>query len=394
MIGTILGDIVGSTRELRPIKTTDFVWLPKGSSFTDDTILSCATLDSIMNQIPFDLSYKKWGNDYPNPKGGYGNNFKEWLQSENSKPYESKGNGAPMRISSIGWLNTLLENCLQLVEDACNVTHNHPDSLDSAKAVVEVIWRLNHGEELNQAIHKAAEVYQIDISKSLAELRPDTRFDLFAKPTVSAVFHVLLESTSVESTIRNAVSLGGDSDTIASIAGSIAEAAFEMKYKWVCQVLSYTPQRISDLLFDVYHSERFFYKNTYDLNILSHLKGYKNSRYEIHWNDGVESVALDGKLRTNKTSIAILTAQNPESTIFTQEENEQRNECLKKDLLALGCQFVKANSSDPSGNWLPEVGFAVIGLTKQQSVELAKKYNQNAIVYLEEGMPAELVWCR
>src|SRR5690606_33082375 len=101
MIGTILGDVVGSTRELKPIKTTDFVWLPKNSSFTDDTILSSATLDSLLHHIPFDNSYKKWGNEFPNPKGGYGNKFKEWLHSEDNMPYESKGNGAPMRISPI-----------------------------------------------------------------------------------------------------------------------------------------------------------------------------------------------------------------------------------------------------------------------------------------------------
>lgn len=393
MIGAILGDIVGSTREFKPIKTTDFKWIPKGSAITDDSILSLSTLDALLHHFDFAKTYKHWGNSFPSPKGAYGARFKEWLLSDSYEPYESYGNGAPMRVSPIGWLNLPLDRTLELAEKATICTHNHPESVKAAKSVTESIWHLNRGVEITELIPQIAKKYGYVIEKSLAEIRPDYRYDESSQGTMPAVFRCLLESKSIESAIRNAVSLGGDADTLASITGALAEAAYPADYKWVCQVLSHVSEPFSDLIFKGLFDNRFRYTSKYDIHILKTIQGYKNTRYEIHWNDGIETVLIDAKPKMNKTTIGIITAYNPLSQVLPIEENEARNMILAQKLEAFGCTYFVAYGKDPSGAWEAEKSFAVLGLTKAQITQLAKEFNQHAIVFVEEGMPPELVWC-
>jgi ADP-ribosylglycohydrolase len=393
MIGAILGDIVGSSREFKPIKTTDFKWIPKGSAFTDDSILSLATLDAVIHQLDFAATYKHWGTTYPSPKGAYGVRFKEWLLSDSNEPYGSYGNGAPMRISPIGWLNLPLDEVLILAEKATACTHNHPEAIKASKTVVEAIWRLNRGAELKDVIPLVANTYGYSLDKSLAEMRPDYRFDESSQGTMPAVLRCLLESKSMESAIRNAVSLGGDADTLASITGALAEVAYPADYKWVCQVLSHVSEPFSNLIFKGLFDDRFRYISKYDVNILKTIQGYKNTRYEIHWNDGIEVVLIDSKPRMNKTTIGIITGYNPHSQILPKEENEARNASLIKKLEEFGCTCFNAFGTDPTGEWEAEKSFAVLGLTKAQITQLAVEFNQHAVVFMEEGMPPELVWC-
>jgi hypothetical protein len=158
-------------------------------------------------------------------------------------------------------------------------------------------------------------------------------------------------------------------------------------------VLSYLPFEISAVLFEAIKSEKFGYKDRFDLVFIDLLRNYKYAEYEIVWQDHSERIRLDSKLVTNKTSIGIITAWNPRSVKLSDEENTKRNSELMADLSAIGCTFVKSKAHDPLNEWPFEEGFAVFGLTKSQIIELARKYEQFAVVYLESGRPSELVWC-
>lgn len=393
MFSTIIGDIVGSTREFKPIKKTQFTWLPTGSSYTDDTILTLATADAILSGITFTESYRKWAKFYPHPKGAYGARFKEWVNSDSVEPYGSYGNGSAMRIGPIGWLNSDLETILIKAEESAAATHNHPDGIKGAKCIAECIYHFRMGEPIAEVILAMADKYQYDVTKSLAEIRPDYRFDETCQGTVPAAMRSILESLSIEQAIRNAISLGGDADTLASITGSLAEAAFAPDYRFFTQAVSYLPFDMSGVLFQAIQDSRFAYLHRFDSVFIQLIKMYKNAEYEILWNDNSERIRIDGKIVTNKTTIGIITAANPKSVELSSDENDRRNENLKRDLEEIGCKFVDSIAHDPLKIWQQEKGFAVFGLTKMQLVELARKYEQHAIVFLEDGNPSELVWC-
>lgn len=394
MIGSIIGDIVGSTREFKPIKKTEFMWLPKLSGITDDTILTIATADALLNGLDFAKTYKYWGHQYPNPKGAYGVRFKEWLLSESDEPYGSYGNGAPMRVGPIGWLKADLETCLELAKKSAECTHNHEEGIKAAKAVTEVIWLCRNGLPKETAIQNVALKYDYVIDKTLAEMRPDYRFDETSQGTVPVALRCVLEATNFEQAIRLAISMGGDADTLAAITGSMAEVCFPADYACMCEAISYLPFDLSDCLFRFYEDQNFGFDLVYDLALVQWIKSYKKAIYEILWNDKVEVVMLDSKLRINKTTIGLITAANPNSNILTEDENQERNAELKQVLDEMKCTYVGSNGKDVSGSWPEEKGFAVLGLTKDQLIQLAKQFGQNAIVYLEDGKPSELVWCR
>jgi len=393
MFGTIIGDIVGSTREFKPIKKTQFNWLPNGSSYTDDTILSLATADVFLSNISFVQAYRRWAKFYPNPKGAYGPRFKEWVLSESDLPYGSYGNGSAMRVGPVGWLDSDLDIILQKAYESAISTHSHPEGIKGAQCVAECIYYFRRGEPVAEVILSMSDKYGYDVTKSLAEIRPDYRFDETCQGTIPAALRCVLESLTVEQAIRNAISLGGDADTLAAIAGSMAEAAFPPDYSLMAQALSYLPYEISNIVFQSYSSLQFGYSHRFDSVLINLLKNYKNADYEILWNNQSEKVKIDGKIVSNKTTIGIITAYNPKSIVISDEQNELRNENLKKDLDDLKCTYVKAVSHDPLEVWKAENGFAVLGLTKTQLIQLAKKYEQHAVVFLESGKPSELVWC-
>lgn len=393
MIGSVIGDLVGSTREFKPIKKTEFQWIPKGSAITDDSILSIATADALLSEISFAESYKNWGRAYPNPKGAYGVRFKEWLHSDSDDAYGSYGNGAPMRVAAIGWLDKDVDYVISKAAESASCTHNHPEGIKGAQCIAEVIWHIRNGMSKNEAILQVAEKYEYDISKTLFEIRPDYRFDETSQGTVPVALRSVFEAENMEQAVRFAISVGGDADTLAAIAGSIAEACFEPDYRIFCEAISYLPSDLSEVVFQALENTQFGYGKHYSASKLKLIHAYKNAIYEIHWNDQVETVLLDSKQRSNKTTIGIISGYNPNGQMISEVENQEFNNVLKHELEAMKCTFFPALGKDTLGIWEPEFGFAVLGLTKDQLISLAKQFNQNAIVYLEDGKPSELVWC-
>ena len=227
LLGAICGDIVGSTREWRRIKKLDFELLPNGSRFTDDTVMTCAVAEWLMNpQTSLAMTMQRWGLKYIN--AGYGHMFIQWLTNAEPKPYNSFGNGSAMRVSPVGWMADTVEETMELAKATAEVSHNHPEGIKGAQAVAAAIFlaRTEHSkEEIKEFIE--IEFPSYDLHRTLAEIRPKYRFDSSCQGSVPESIIAFLESTDYESAIRNAISLGGDADTMAAISGSIAAAFYK-----------------------------------------------------------------------------------------------------------------------------------------------------------------------
>ena len=223
MIGAIIGDIVGSVYEWRRIKTKSFELFVDQCECTDDSICTAAVADILMHGLPPAQSLQRWCREHP--RGDYGLRFAEWIRMEPPRPYNSFGNGAAMRVSPAAYLNRNgeLTAALKASDLVTAVTHDHPEGLKGARATVHAIWLAFQGE-LADGIRKAvAETYGYDLSRSVDDIRPGYRFNEICQETVPEAITCALESDSFEDASRNAVSLGGDSDTLAAIAGPIAE---------------------------------------------------------------------------------------------------------------------------------------------------------------------------
>lgn len=227
LLGAICGDIIGSTREWRRIKKLDFELLPKGSRFTDDTVMTCAVAEWLMNRDA-DLTsiMQPWGLKYIN--AGYGHMFIRWLTSDAPKPYNSFGNGSAMRVSPVGWMADTIEETMKLAKATSEVSHNHPEGVKGAQAVAGAIF-LARTDRSKEQIQKFIETEFpfYDLRRKLYDIRPKYRFDSSCQRSVPESIIAFLESTDYESAIRNAISLGGDADTMAAISGSIAAAFYK-----------------------------------------------------------------------------------------------------------------------------------------------------------------------
>jgi ADP-ribosyl-[dinitrogen reductase] hydrolase len=225
MWGAVIGDIVGSAYESKPIKTKAFepLFHPQ-AGFTDDTLCTVALADCLMNGgNPADY-LRHWGNKYPLLP--YGRRFGRWLRSPEAGPYQSFGNGAAMRVSPAPILAATLDEALTLSDRITSPTHDHPEGLKGARAVTEAIWLAFKGRAPENIRNRITEHYGYDLSRSVSDIRPDYSFDETCQGTVPQALTCALDATDFEDALRNAVSLGGDSDTLACITGAIAEARF------------------------------------------------------------------------------------------------------------------------------------------------------------------------
>ncbi len=225
MLGAIAGDIIGSIYEWRNIKTTEFELFSPGCTFTDDTVLTVALADAILSKEPFTQKLKAYYRLYPD--AGYGGNFHSWARSQSLEPYNSFGNGSAMRVSPVAFANDSLEAVLQAAEASAAVTHNHPEGIKGAQAVAAAIFLARTGNSQADIKSYIESTFGYDLSKSLDDIRPGYRFDETCQGSVPQAITAFLESTGFENAIRLAVSLGGDSDTIACIAGGIAQAYYK-----------------------------------------------------------------------------------------------------------------------------------------------------------------------
>jgi len=227
MIGAIIGDIIGSIYEWRNIKTKDFQLFGKGCRFTDDSVMTIAVAEALMNGgTPEDYvkAMKRFGKMYPN--AGYGGHFRKWLRTDVSEPYNSWGNGSAMRVSPVGWRFDSLEETENAAEISAAVTHNHPEGIKGAQATASAIFLARTGKSKNEIKVYIENKYGYDLTRTLDDIRPAYKFDVSCMGTVPEAIIAFLESADFEDAIRNAVSLGGDSDTLTAITGSIAEAAY------------------------------------------------------------------------------------------------------------------------------------------------------------------------
>lgn len=224
MLGAIAGDVIGSCFEHANTKNYDFTMFQPRSKFTDDTILTVATADCILNGLDYAKTYREYARRYPD--GGYGGMFRRWVKSDSLEPYNSYGNGSAMRVSPVGFAFDNFDCMLKESRRSAAVTHNHPDGIKGAQAIASAIYwaRMGQGKPyIKDAIQGR---FGYDLSPTLDQIRPDYRFDATCPGSVPQAIIAFLESVDYEDCIRKAISLGGDSDTIACMAGGIAEAYY------------------------------------------------------------------------------------------------------------------------------------------------------------------------
>lgn len=224
MIGAIAGDIIGSVYEYHNIKTKDFPLFGPRCQFTDDTVMTVAIADAILSARPYLDSVLEIGRRYPN--ADYGGHFRSWLHSDTPQPYNSWGNGSAMRASPVGFALSTEETMLEQARLSAEITHNHPEGIKGAQATALAIYLARTGSGKEQIRKRVVDQFGYDLSRSLEDIRPGYVYDISCQGTVPEAIIAFLESTSFEDAIRNAISLGGDSDTLACITGGIAEAFY------------------------------------------------------------------------------------------------------------------------------------------------------------------------
>lgn len=224
MIGAIAGDIIGSVYEGAEPQPKTFPLFAPHACFTDDSVMTIAIASAIRRRIDYAEALREWGCLYPD--AGYGGMFYEWLFADRPHPYNSFGNGSAMRVSAIGWAFDDLDTVLAEARDSAAVTHNHPEGIKGAQAVAGAVFlgRTGHGKDGIRRL--LTERFGYDCSASLDELRAHAEFDVTCQGTVPAAAIAFLASNDFEDAVRNAVSLGGDADTLACIAGAMAESFY------------------------------------------------------------------------------------------------------------------------------------------------------------------------
>ena len=250
MLGAIIGDVAGSLYEFGHLKSKDFEFFPVGARLTDDSIMTlavgCACADSVLeDEQDFKASLVYYmrllGRQYP--YAGYGGMFVQWLDSDNMPAYNSFGNGSAMRVSPVAWVASSLEEAERLAAWSAEVTHNHPEGIKGAQAVAGCIYLARQGCS-KQEIKDYVEEKYYALTRTLDEIRPGYKFDVTCQGSVPQAIQSFLEAEDFEDAVRNAVSLGGDSDTQAAMAGAIAEAYFGI------------PDALADKVFQYFDEEQ------------------------------------------------------------------------------------------------------------------------------------------
>lgn len=230
MFGAITGDVVGSAYEFEACKTKSFPLLTDHSTFTDDSILTAAVAEVLLSKSTganaYIEAFKAAYRHYPDPCGGYGARFQAWATGPGTEPYNSWGNGAAMRVSPVAYAYDQLEAVLTAAAQTAAVTHNHPEGLKGAQATATAIFLARQGHDKAAIAQTITQRFGYDLSRTIDQIRPTYTFNESCQETVPEAIIAFLEATDFEDALRNAVSLGGDADTLTCITGAISEAFY------------------------------------------------------------------------------------------------------------------------------------------------------------------------
>ena len=222
MLGAVAGDIIGSVFERHGITVKKFPLFTESSHFTDDTVMTVATAHCLLTGAGYAEAYRHFGQAHPNR--GYGGDFRKWIFNPQKGPYYSFGNGSAMRVSPVGFACGSIEDVLTEARRSAEVTHNHPEGVKGAQAVALAVYLARTGAAKSDIRREISERFGYNLNRRWDDIRGEYVFDVTCQGSVPEAIIALLESESVEDAIRNAISLGGDADTQACIAGGIAEA--------------------------------------------------------------------------------------------------------------------------------------------------------------------------
>ena len=256
MFGAILGDIIGSPYEFdMGDKTKDFPLFSKHSHFTDDSVMTIAVAEALMEfadqsdeEIKGTLIYsmQRWGRKYPN--AGYGGMFYYWLREKDPQPYNSFGNGSAMRVSAAGWLYDTLEETRRIARLTAEVSHNHPEGIKGAEATASAIFLVRTGKSKDEIHDYIIKEFGYDLSRTCDEIRPTYHYVETCQQTVPEAITAFLDGIDFEDVIRTAVSLGGDCDTLTCIAGGIAEAYYGVPDELRKECINRLPKDMAEVL--------------------------------------------------------------------------------------------------------------------------------------------------
>lgn len=252
MIGAIIGDIVGSIYEFDNIKSKEFEFFDSRMDYTDDSILTVATADWLLNGGEAGAYYLRYANEYPHPMGSYGPGFVKWIHRANCgiiEPYNSCGNGSAMRVSPVGWAFSTKQETLHAAKLSAECTHNHPEGIKGAQATALCIFLARRGDTIATIQHDIEHEFGYDLSMSIDDIRPRYSWSGLdaagnggtCQGSVPQAIICALQAVSFEDAIRNAISIGGDSDTIGCITGSIAQALFGVPQSMQDKAMSILP---------------------------------------------------------------------------------------------------------------------------------------------------------
>jgi type I restriction enzyme M protein len=261
MLGAFAGDIIGSIYEFNNIKTKEFPLFSNSCFATDDSVMTAAVCNALIAYLQSDKTtdvhillskeMRRLGNMFPN--SGYGGSFQQWLRNPQWGPYNSYGNGSAMRVSAAGWLGNTIEEVTELATYSAEVTHNHPEGIKGAVATAVCIF-LARKKLPKEEIRKYINEHFYNLDFTLDEIRDSYMFNEICQDTVPQAIEAFLEGNDFEDAIRNAISIGGDSDTIGAITGSIAEAYWEIPEEIKKYVLFFLPIELAS----AYSEFKFF----------------------------------------------------------------------------------------------------------------------------------------
>lgn len=259
MLGSIIGDIVGSIYEFDNVKTKSFEFFQDHMEFTDDSILSIATAEWLLNGGDVSSYYYRYAQKYPNPMGSYGTMFWQWVHRANrgiKEPYNSYGNGSAMRAGATGWTANTMDETMEIAKISAECTHNHPEGIKGAQATAACIYTARQGESKDNIKTLIRKMFDYDLTMSIEELQ--RRYSWMGidgkgngatcQDSVPQAIICALEATDFEDAVRNAISIGGDSDTIGCITGGIAEALYGIPHNIYNKGMTYLTQELQDIV--------------------------------------------------------------------------------------------------------------------------------------------------